>query len=398
MVQFGEPYGMQATPGGQLSQENIVGRDERVASLWMQAESASLLMSDMRRLGKSSVLTLMTIQQPPGWECIKVSLQGVGTTVEFATKLLAQVRQFQGLPKRAVEALKGFLSALDIKADAGPVSVSLSPAFRDVPLDALEAALAKVADVLNDQGLRLLLACDEVPDMLLTIADTEGPDAAKRVLAVLRRFRDGPVNTPIRWLLTGSVGVHHVLRRIGAGDDLVNDLDFVPLGPLDEDWSTWLAECLLLGADLGYDPETPAEIARITDGIPYLAHLLVAYARDDPKRGHLSPGDASEVFDLAGADLDLSRQSTHLLTRIDPHYGDDAETARWVLDQVAGCAQSREMLATAAAWGAPGAVTETQLRLILDLLVLDHYLHRDPAGVYEWRYRSLARIWKIRRA
>jgi hypothetical protein len=92
---------------------------------------------------------------------------------------------------------------------------------------------------------------------------------------VLRRFRDANVDSAFRWLLTGSVGLHHVLKRIGAGDDLVNDLDNCHLGPITDAWSAWLGEGLLLGARVEYHPDTPMEIARVTCGLPYLVTIQV---------------------------------------------------------------------------------------------------------------------------
>lgn len=307
------------------------------------------------------------------------------------------MHDLQGLPQRAVRALKRLMAGTTTTAAFEGLSFTLAPAYRDDPVAALQVALGEVSLALRERGERLLLACDEVPDMLLAIAENEGPAAATNVLAFLRRFRDAEADTSVRWLVTGSVGMHHVLKRIGAGDDLVNDLDNFYLGPIDAAWSEWLATSLLLGADLAYDPGTPAELARITSGIPYLVHLIVAYARDDPAITLLAVGYVDTVFERAVTDHDASHQSTHLLTRLAPYYGSDTPAAEWILDRTAKAPAARSQLQTAAQT-ARFPLPDAGLRDLLVLLVLDHYLTKDAAGVYSWRYPPLQRIWEIRRS
>ncbi len=391
-----EPRPLSATPGGQLPLDDVVGRDQDIARLWAMLATSSVRLNEPRRLGKTSVLNKLAAEPPPDWLCVKVSLQGVNSTTEMAESLLARVYQLQRLPKRALRALKSVMAGATATVEG--VSFTLAPAFRSAPVAALQAALGEVSEALQERGDRLLLACDEVPDMLLSIAENEGPTAAADVLAVLRRFRDAEADSAVRWLLTGSVGMHHVLRKIGAGDDLVNDLDNFHLGPFDVAWSKWLGESLLLGAGLEYDTDTPAELARITGGIPYLVHLIVAYARDDQEITRMAAGDTDKVFERAVADLDASQQSTHLLTRLAPYYGHGTLAAEWILDRTAESPVTRSGLQAAARTSRFPLPSDAELRDLLVLLSLDHYLTKDPAGAYSWRYPALQRIWKIRRS
>lgn len=387
---------MHATAGGQLTTRDVVGRDEDVTRAWQMLEGASLRLNEPRRLGKTSVLTKMAESPPARWECAKISLQGVETVDQMALTLLAAVHQHQRLPKRAKDAAQSVLTAGKLSAQMSGITWELSAAFHNDPLSALEAALVDVSRAMRDQGQRLLLACDEVPDMLLAI-ERRSPGAAENVLAVLRRFRDQDARSSVRWLLTGSVGMHHVMRTITAGDDLIGDLDTIHLGPLSDNWACWLAQSLLLGAKIDYEPGTPAEVVRIAGGIPYLVHLIIARGRDRQIR-FIKSENVDKIFLEAVGDLDTSQQSTHLLTRLQPYYDRDTQAAEWLLDKLAESAFTRPQLQAAASIGEEPLLGETRLRSLLDWLCLDHYIVKGSSGSYNWRYPPLQRIWQLRRA
>lgn len=278
------------------------------------------------------------------------------------------------------------------------VTFELSPAFRADPVSALESALIDVSRALGGDT-RLLLAWDEVPDTVLGIIGREGAGAAAKLLAVLRRFRDGPAAPSIRWLVTGSVGFHHALRDLERGDALVNDLDNLPLEPLSHAWAVWLAASLLAGAGVQADDAAAEELARVSGGIPYLSHLIAKEARDR-RLTSLEADDVEPLFDRAVNDLDQSQHATHFLSRLDDYYGEWAPIAEWILDRVVVQPSTRTELEAAASQAGVVLASPDQLRIVLNWLTLDHYIanHGGPAPRYEWRYAPLARIWRIRRS
>ena len=386
-----EPIRIPAVPGGQSNVGFVIGRDELIKKLWEDSESSSILLTDIRRLGKSSVLSKMAAETNRESKCIKISLQGVDTTTKLCETIIKDLYTFQTLSKRVLSTLKEFFT---FEVSAGPVKIALKQAYKYDPLATLETALIEISKVLNEEKRFLLLACDEVPDMLLSIKDKEGPDEARKTLAILRRLREN--NPSLCWILTGSVGMHHVMSQIGAGDDLTNDLIYYELGALEASWAKYLADCLLRGNDVKYDPDTSTEIVRITDGIPYLEHLVVAYARDQKET--LGGNNVASLFDRAAADLDVSHQSTSLLTRLDRYYNpDDCLLAGSILDELAQHGPNKRPTLQEALSCTNGQ-PEKNLKRIVDLLIRDHYLKRTPDGDISWKYRSLARIWEIRRA
>jgi len=355
-------------------------------------------------MGKSSLLTLISANPPPpGWLFLLSSVQGVTSSAELARAVLSDLHAHQSTANRLGAALREFFADNEIKVGAGPVDLTLKPTFVQRPLEALEAGLESVAARLAADRLSLVIAWDEFPDMINAIIEKEGAAQASALLGMLRRIRQKYAGR-VHWLLTGSVGMHHVLRRLNHGSSFTTDLDSVPLGPLSPAWARWLAGSLLLGADFLPTGAKMAELADASDGIPFLLHLLVRHARDSLiTRGPLEM-PTERLFFRAIGDLDSSSQATHLLTRVGSHYGEYAPLAEFLLDLIAGEPATRGLLeqrvSTTGKWHASATAVsvDRDVQRVLDWLVLDHYVIKDDRHVLSWRYPALRRIWEQRRA
>ncbi len=334
----------------------------------------------------------MVAEPPTGWACVLQSFQGVDTVEEMAARALSKVAEHQGLPARARAAAKQFLVTVSPSATYGGITYRLGFQWRDDPVLALETALHGVSRSLR--GRRLLLAWDEVPDMVLDVCRNQGPEAAVRLLGKLRSFRDDPDTSAVRWLMTGSVGFHHALRELRRGDALLNDLDPFVLGPLDLAWSRWLIESLLLGAAISGADDVIEAASEVTGGIPFLAHLLVSGARNEGLSS-LVAAQVEPLFDRIASDLDQSQQATHLLSRIDVYYREHAPLAFWILDRLIEQPATHPGLAATAVKA--GLVdTAESFREVTGWLQQDHYLTMSE-GRLRWRYPALGRVWKLRR-
>jgi hypothetical protein len=387
------------SPGHQLDPADIIGRESECDATWdlLNRSRATLLLNEPRRIGKTSFLVRLCHAPPAPWICIRQSFQGVNSTVGLAELALNEIQRHQKLSQRARSHARAFLGSATAKTTVKGVELELAAPFKEDPITALERALRDVESALGDR--RLLLAWDEVPDMIAAIADGEGVPAATNALAMLRRFREIDDATGVRWLLTGSVGFHHVLRRLGR-EDLLNDVENVDLGPLDPEWTRWLAHCLLLGAGVDHPAEAVVdELAAASDGIAFLVHLAAKEVRDRQLHA-LEPGEITSLLEGALGDLDHGHQMTAFVTRLNRHYGEDADLAAWILDQVAKKPLTRPGLRRLKRPAGVKIGNDDHLRMVLDWLRADHYLAiEDVAGLrrYDWRYPALRRLWVLRR-
>ena len=150
----------------------------------------------------------------------------------MALALLDTARTATGSHRKLTEIVLRYLTLTEVKA--GPFTLSVG--FAERPLDALDQAMRAIDSQLTQTGGYVVLAVDEVTEVVREIGCNQGPGAAKELLGTLRRIREEC--TRIRWVLTGSIGFHHVLRELGVTDQALNNLRVFTLGALDPAWAS----------------------------------------------------------------------------------------------------------------------------------------------------------------
>ena len=373
--------------GGQLDAPAVYGRRRSVERAVSQlASGRHLLLDEPRRFGKSSFAQLLTNELNGSDDGLGVyhSVQGDSTRLEFVESVLGAIRSVPGAGRGVLDAVSSVMSNVE-EVTAGPVSLNL--AYRRDPVVALRTVVAGIDKAAGKKDRRLVVCLDEVTETIAAIGRSDGQAPARQLLAELRRLRESHRN--VSWIFTGSIGFHHVLRQIGTTESMINDMRRFDLGPLEPAWARWLSGSVLMGAgverSVADDSALCAAIAEATDGIPILVHMIGERVRDRGVR--MTVANVTQVLDECFGSSDQASNLTHLLTRLESYYGDDADTAKRVLDRLAA-----EPCAHATLVDEDGADDA-----LLDSLEADHYLHRDGANRLAWKYPSLARLWSIRR-
>jgi hypothetical protein len=336
----------------------------------------NLGLNDPRRMGKTVWLDMFCHHPGDGFDAVKIDYEGVRTAEEFLLRTVGELRKHRSLPDQAFAKLKALFENVEISA--GPVTVKPGVATR-APTDLLGETIRSIDEHLPDDVL-LVILMDEVPIAIGNIARNEGAAAANHVLQTLRGLRRS--GSQLRWIVCGSVGFHHILRQCDATEGVVNDLVNLPLGPLNDGEARELAQRLFLGIQRDADEEAITAIVERSGNIPFLIHALT-HRLYTAGTGPVTVGDIDRAFTDFMDDRDESRAVTHLVTRMEPLYGDQAKAAEEILDRVA-----LEPAAEAAA-------LECDRRL-LDSLIDDHYLAERDRTI-SWRYDVLRRIWVHRR-
>ena len=329
-------------------------------------------------MGKTVWIDMFCADPGDGLIAIKIDYEGVKTTEGFVLRTVQALAPHQGLPRKTLEKLRGMFE-FDVAVAAGPVRVKAGVASRS-PAALLEETFVSVNDHVPPNVL-IVIAMDEVPLALANIAVEESPLAAGTILQTMRELRRRQ-ESKLRWIVSGSVGFHHVLRKCDVTEGVINDLLNLPLGPLPTPEATELAQRLLLGIDRASEPETITAMVAETEGIPFLIHAL-AHTLEDAGSGPVSRDDVLIAFKAFLDDRDESRAVTHLLTRLDPLYGEDTRRAKHILDTTA---REREV----------DSSVFVDARSILVNLIDDHYLTERDSRL-SWRYEVLRRIWAHRR-
>jgi len=386
---------LKVNPGGALEPAQVVGRDEFIASLWRSLETRSVLLTSERRMGKTSVMRKMEAEAPSGICPVRTSLQGINTPEEFARRLIADVeRAAPGvLDKPFLKRVrKSGLKRLGTKV----VEVEFEPIGDEAWKDVLTEAFATLDDGVDEQ---LVFFWDELPHMIASIESQRDVGTARDVLDILRHARES--HTALRMVLTGSLGMHHVVDRLrdkGVMFAPVHDMAILDLPPLSEPAATYLAAELLRNEQIECDDadSVAASIAAEVDCVPYYVHHTVDRLGDGPHSG-AGPVDGAgvrRVVEAAVIDPLDPWQLKHYIDRIPVYYGSAADLACAVLDIVAAedrTVSLEEIERLLAARMSPPDSSE--LRDLVELLCKDYYL--EPA--YGFRLELVRRAWRARR-
>ncbi|MCL2788234.1 MAG: hypothetical protein FWD59_07040 [Micrococcales bacterium] len=401
MTQLPDVRPIEPTLGGPVNLDNVVGRDEVIAGWWRALETRSLRVTEPRRFGKSTVFKLMSRNPPEGWLCLHDTVQDAGSTERLIEQTLSLIAEQTSTGHRVKEKIRSLGQAVATQVGVGGTRFELAADFRQTPFDAFESALRDVHDELEASGKRLVIIWDEFTDCLRAIRDSDpevGPRKAADALALFRAMRERVCGQRIRWILSGSIGLHHVLGTlptVGA----VNDITAATLGTLDEVAATWLARCLMLGMGLRDNPEVAALLASTSSGIPYVLEKMVEQMS---LSGAIptTPMDARTTLMSAADSMDSGADLVPLLERIRPCYGQkDWRAACIILDSLVHDGMSLPELSRVVGdkLGRESA-DEESVRSVVQRLVEDRYITLSrPDRRFTWQFEAFRVLWQAKR-
>lgn len=384
-------------PGGQLSPDQIIGRDDLIARMWGILEGRSIYMNDLRRIGKTQIMVKMHAERPAGWRSAKCDLGGIHTAAEFATQAFRQSNEVLGSEKRTLRRMHELLGKAKGVEIAGLIKLpDGSPApWKEV----LRRTFADIEEEMTELGpdQRMVFFWDEVPYLLDNIAKREGRLVAMEVLDTLRAL--GSDHDRIRLVLTGSIGIHHVLddlKEDGYNGSPLNRMELVQPGPVLPADGKSLAAMLLGAVDAKTESLDGSAtcLADAVGNVPFYIHKLVSRL----PRGVA----AAEESILSLLDREITSDNNdwdlqHYRDRLRPYYVAEEKLALLVLDTVA-VEKSLSFQAIRQAVNSRMAVDDEQLRHLLRLLCMDHYLTRTEAGGYRFYLGLIRRWWCLSRS
>ncbi|MES9905312.1 MAG: hypothetical protein ABW168_21880 [Sedimenticola sp.] len=392
---------MKANPGGQIDLKEVVGRDEIINQIWDTLEQQSIRMNAERRIGKTTIIKKICLEPRSGWAPIFQDLEQYHTALEFAMAIYREVEKFLSSQKKTTRHARKLFEAMGGIEVAGvfklPASSNTAP-WKDI----LSSAIQDLVEVREKRNERPVFLWDEVPLMLDNIKKREGEPAAMEVLDTLRGLRQTHGGSGLRMIITGSIGLHHVinsLRQQGYTNSSVNDMLAIKVLPLDMDSACELANKLLQGEGVPASNrgEVTTAIARISDAFPFYIHHIVKALKQTGIEGSTESVEqivADQLVD-AGDPWELN----HYRDRIEEYYGKASEKiVLAILDGIAVRSKAISLDFLLAELKATGILDDRE-RLIdlLRLIEQDHYLSRNSDGHYRFQFPLLQRWWKLAR-
>ena len=365
-------------PGSDRDPAHFVGRVATTTRARERlAAGANLLLTDPRRMGKTFWMRTFAAREQ-SFHSYFIDYEGTKTVDEFLIKTAEALIRDRSLPLRARKQLETIFDNGEISLSKGPLAIK--GYFQQTPPYHL---LTRVLSALENEDSKTIpiVMMDEVPMAINNIAVHEGTGSAEQLLQTLRALRQE--TSRIRWIVTGSIGFHHVLRKINTTQGVLNDLNPVPLGPLADKEAEELASRLLLGIEQPLIDTVINELVKVTGGVPFLLHNVVKMLGEGP-RNVTRPCDVHDCFEDFIDDPDQFYGLEHFLTRMPSNYDGRARIADDIL---------RKALSETNVWVSIDSLAPNEeTAATLDDLVKDHYLERRGLSV-RWRYPALQYIW-----
>ncbi|MEM7761232.1 MAG: AAA family ATPase, partial [Cyanobacteria bacterium P01_A01_bin.40] len=227
-------------PGGQISPQEIVGREDLIERLWSRLNQQSLIFSGERRIGKSSILKKMTAEAPEEMLPIYRDLEGIRTPIEFVEAVWQDTETYlrdTGKARRVREHISQLIG-----------SYFDSYQFPEVAAGHWKTLLTKtIEDLVTLQNKQVVLIWDEISHMLGNFNDRD----AMSILDNLRSLRQ--TYPDVRMIFSGSIGLHHIIKNLqkaGYSNDPSNDMYPIDGQPLSLSAATKLTLNLLQGEDI----------------------------------------------------------------------------------------------------------------------------------------------------
>ena len=389
---------MQINPGGRLDTRDIIGRDNEIARYWRILQRQGLVLSAERRIGKTHILFKMREECRAGYVPFYQDLEAVHSVADLIRSIHAKVRESSGAVPRVKASIAKWstmlpkrIGGLDLPTANGSWQALLADVFDDLINSA-------------DDNTRILMLWDEFPLMLHNLQRREGPDAPIQLLDHLRALRFARADR-LRFLFTGSVGLHLILRSLreaGSTNDPVNDMLSLTVPPMARHHTRGLAEALLQetrAAPLDI-PDLASAIADHVGGFPYYVHHVVDQLYQLRRQPKLE--DVSAAVDHLVYDPHDPANLNYYLTRLSSYYTEDQRVlALLVLDTLARQSSGTPVpdLLNLCRHNSPSLADE-QLLEVLAILSEDHYIERTKSATgvaFDFRWPLIKKWWRVTR-
>lgn len=221
---------------------NFYKRPALIAKLLRALKRGNVAFLGPRRTGKTSCLEEIK-SNPEGFLPILINLEKYDTAEAWIDAMLQELRKALDKPQPnlswAQEKIGSFLQRLQkIESPIGGIAVTAAgstPAWRR----SAEAFL----ELLAEADAPVLFLLDEFPTFLNLVARKSSRDEVEGVLNWFRSARNDLKDRQTRFLVTGSIGLKGVVRKLGLAPT-VNEFDTYEIPPLENKEALGLLENL----------------------------------------------------------------------------------------------------------------------------------------------------------
>lgn len=366
--------------GSPVSGDNFYPRSGVVNQLQKALSRDNVSFLAPRRTGKTSILIHLEDCADDSHPHFRINLETCTTPAEMISALIRPLHELNPRWKKVLGKASGGIAKGLKKIESvkiGPLGLSIAQGQ-----DAWQRPAELFLDQLLSYGGPITFLLDEFP-ILVNAAAQSDRDGCEAMLRWFREWRQRTVDSEIRFLVTGSIGLESVVRKYGFADT-VNDFDEVDLPPLSREEGIEFIQQLADGTGLPLDMECIEKmLGHIGNAWPYFLQIYLAEL-DDART-------ADSVIDSAFLDRiylekvvggSRNKYLPHMWTRLDKAFSsEEAKMARAILHGVAKSSTglNNDQLEEAAYAALPQStpLNETTFSFVLNALKHDGYLFQE---------------------
>ncbi len=236
------------------------------------AKGNHILIAAPRRFGKTSIAIYIAENCPERCNCIFENIQGIASETGFYKRFFQLMLLSLKNSARRKEKIKLFFKKIKIKeiSPAGTITFAGQKS-----IDYL-SEIDKLLPLLQENNLKLVLFIDELPEVLHNLHKENKDDQAKAILKNIRRWRQMDKTGSLCLVLTGSVGIHHVVKTIENRTTDLNDMAIVNFKPFTGIQSFDYIQHFTQDASVKYSKELSTYLLeKISYQIPYFINLML---------------------------------------------------------------------------------------------------------------------------
>ena len=234
-----------------------------------------------RRTGKTSCLKAIVAHPPAEYVPLLLNLEKHHSIIDWLKDMVGATRIALDKPTHKLGWFKeqgaDFLKRLDKIEVQGIGSIQLSASKES----AWRPAADDFLDLLKESDAPLLFLLDEFPAFLNLVVRKTSRDEVEAALNWFRSARQQLSESSARFLVTGSIGLRAVVRRLGLAPT-INDFDVREIPPLKDAEALEFLEQLAADNDVRLDGKGRRHILKLLGANwPILLQLFVSEIQDE---------------------------------------------------------------------------------------------------------------------
>ncbi len=362
-----------------------------------------------RRTGKTSILRDLERHPPAGTSAIYLDLQGLRSVPAWLSLMVRETKKLLQTPPDKLAWLKvagkGTASVLKRVEQISLTGIKLTPGQPAV--DLWEPIADEFLALLREHELPIVFMLDEFPWFLGHVAANHSPAEVDATLNWFRKVRQELADGPTRFLVTGSIGLTGLLRRLGLSP-AANDFDSIDIEPLTDQEALQFLEERAEGEGIALSAAARRRILeRLGVGWPLLLATFLSEVQDEDAPKGPMVKDIDRLYEDGMVRGNRNKYCQEMFTRLTkPEMFSPSERrlAQEILRDLCRSAKAfgQDDYDTLHARLVPDAahrsLLATELDYVLETLRHDGYLVRQRDGLHTFASHILRDFWRHRTA